>query len=558
VAAEGGHRGRPRAASLRGDQWGTGVVGALRAARRRRRLAGVDILEALYRAYAAGLVAVVTVLVASGATGDAPVRGLELAQVRDHGPALVGLAVAVALAVALRSAGRGGPLVLEAPDVAHLLSAPVPRRAALVGPAVRLLRFGATVGASLGAAGGVVASHRLPGGLLAWAAAGALVGAAGALLALGAGLVASGARIARLPAEAVGAAFVAWSAADLVGGTTTSPATLLGTVATFPLGVRWPALAQGLGGVALALSSAACGVAAAGGVSVERLERRSRLVAGLRVAATLRDVRAVVALRRQLAGERPRSTPWWLFAARSPLGRPGGGRPRARRAPKGPRGAIVSRDWRALWRSPVRRLARLGALGAVAGLALRGAFMGTTPLVVVGGLALYVAGLDLLSPLGEEVDHEELSRQLPRDAGWLATRHLAVPLVAMSGVATVGIAAAMAFGRPVLVAEVGIPTAVSAVPAAVLGAAVSVLRGPTGAVADPLAPELAGLRVLVGELLAPAISTIGTVAVVAARAAVARHEPALDAAVNTAFFSLLVPVAAYGWVKARGRVPEAA
>ena len=48
-------------------------------------------------------------------------------------PMWLGLLVAVAVGIGLRSGGRGGPLVLEAPVVMHELNAPV-SRAMRMGP----------------------------------------------------------------------------------------------------------------------------------------------------------------------------------------------------------------------------------------------------------------------------------------------------------------------------------------------------------------------------------------------------------------------------------------
>src|SRR5207245_9660315 len=120
---------RPQAVEARADQ---------RAARRRRRLAEVDVFEAVYRVYLTGITLTMAVLLLAGATGDRRLRPSTVDAVRHHGAGVLGLVVALAVAVGLRSGGRGGPLVVEAPDVAHVLLAPVDRGAALRGPAVRL------------------------------------------------------------------------------------------------------------------------------------------------------------------------------------------------------------------------------------------------------------------------------------------------------------------------------------------------------------------------------------------------------------------------------------
>ena len=117
------------------------VLSDLRSARRRRRIADFDPFEALYRAYLTGITLAVAVLVLSALTGDGKVSAAEAARITHHGGPFVGVAVALAFAVGLRSGGRGGPLVIEAADVRHVLLAPVDRSLALRGPAVRQLRF---------------------------------------------------------------------------------------------------------------------------------------------------------------------------------------------------------------------------------------------------------------------------------------------------------------------------------------------------------------------------------------------------------------------------------
>ncbi|HWC37714.1 MAG TPA: hypothetical protein VG476_04245, partial [Acidimicrobiales bacterium] len=58
------------------------VVGGLRRARRRRRLAGVDLFEALYQAYLAALAVGIVIALGSGITGDSRLAPSALGQVR--------------------------------------------------------------------------------------------------------------------------------------------------------------------------------------------------------------------------------------------------------------------------------------------------------------------------------------------------------------------------------------------------------------------------------------------------------------------------------------------
>src|SRR4051812_7422704 len=139
------------------------------------------------------------------------------------------------VAGALRSGARGGPLVIEAADVQYLLLAPVGRGFALRGVVLRQLRTQVFFGVLLGALIGNLAFRRLPGEAVPWVIALAGFAALAAVLSHSTAVVASGNRIGRLPATAIGAAIVAWSAADLLAHLQTSPLTWAGRLALLPL-----------------------------------------------------------------------------------------------------------------------------------------------------------------------------------------------------------------------------------------------------------------------------------------------------------------------------------
>lgn len=84
------------------------VLKDLRSARRKQRIADFDAFEALYRAYLTGITLSLGVLLLSGTTGDTKIVGPDLNAIRLNGGAWVGLAIALAFAVGLRSGGRGG------------------------------------------------------------------------------------------------------------------------------------------------------------------------------------------------------------------------------------------------------------------------------------------------------------------------------------------------------------------------------------------------------------------------------------------------------------------
>ena len=120
--------------SVRGRM--SSVVQELRRTRRVRRLGDLEWFEVAYRVYLVALVGGGVVLWLSGLVGDEPATPAQVADVLERGPAVLGLGVAIAVALGLRSGSDGGPVSVEAADVRHLLLAPVPRRAVLARPVV--------------------------------------------------------------------------------------------------------------------------------------------------------------------------------------------------------------------------------------------------------------------------------------------------------------------------------------------------------------------------------------------------------------------------------------
>ncbi len=489
----------------------------------------------MYRAYVLAIVVSVAVVIASGEVGDAPVSAAELDQVRHRGAGVLGAVVAAAVCVGVRSGGRGGPLALEAADVRHVLLAPIDRGHVLRAAALRQLRHLGLAAGAAGAAAGQLAARRLPGETAAWLGSGAFAGVLTAGVAGGAGYLAAGRRISARAANAVAALVAAWAAFDIGTESATSPFALIGRVALWPLRTD----ARGLGAVALSGGLAAAGLAAVGGLSIEAAERRSRLVGRLAFAATLQDLRTVLVLRRQLAQEHPRRRPW------------------AQGTPLGGRWPVWDRGWRGVLRWPAVRIARLMLLGAVAGAALVGVAHGTTPLVIVSAIALHVAALDAVEALAQEVDHPSRTDSIPIARGALHLRHLAVAVVVMLLVGSVGLATAVAMRPAGSTLAVGALTILTTALGSVAGAAISTVAGPP----DPFsswalgAPEIAGVHNVIRLVWPPALAAIGcTPALVAARAA-SRHSGSVPVATAISVAVALVAAAGVlGWVHARDSV----
>ena len=512
-----------------GHHTGIEALRALQRARRSNRLANVDRFEALYNVYLAGLLGSLAVVGTSNLAGDRHLDPGELDAALAHGPATVGLLAAIAVAVGIRSGGRGGPLALPAAEVRHVLLAPVDRTVVLRGPALRQLRYGAFAGAVTGAVVGVNASHRMPRPALAWVGTGAAVGTLIVAVALGAALTVSGRRLGRTVSGLLALAVLAWSGLDLWRGTTTSPLTLLGGLGLAPLRFRTVDLLGVLPVLLVPL-----GLAGVGGTSLEAAEERGRLVGQLRFAATLGDVRTVLVLRRQLSQERPRSRPWVRVGGAVPAGA-GRPRPAAATGATGPGGSrlpsqrpparlAMRRSLQSLSRWPAGRLGRQVVLAAAAGLLGAGAWAGTKALIVPAGLCAYLAALDAIEPLAQQLDHPDREESTPRPIGSVRVLLLIVPMVALTLLGLIGILAAIAAGAPVGTAfAVGLPTAVATGVLACAGAAVSTIKGPDlPEDAAMLTPEIAGTKAIFRMGYPPLCGVLGMVPVLFGQAAAQR------------------------------------
>lgn len=509
------------------------ALAALRTARRRNRVAKIHWIDALYQVYLTAIFGGGAVLVVSGLVSGDDLSPSGIDQVLHEGPAWLGVLVALGITMGLRSGARGGPIALEAPDVRHVLLSPVPRQAALRGPAARQLRFLLFVAVVVGAIAGQLAVRRLGGGPLAWIACGALFAAATVALSMGCAFLASGHRLRHWQASVLGGALLVWAIGDAVDALPSSPTAFLGELAL------WPIDFQAVGAIPLvvAIVLVVAGVAGIGGVSLESAERRTRLVGQLRFAATLQDLRTVIVLRRQLAMELPRATPWI----------------RERHHGRFP---IWHRGVRGVLRWPAARIGRLVVVGVAAGLALRGVWEGTIPLAVVAGLALFVGGLDAIEPLAQETDHPGRRETLPLPDGYIMVRHLPMAAVVMVKVAVVAAVAAVAVDPSLDAVKLA---AICVLPAALAGGAGAVISVLMGA-PEPsdnwqlVPPEVQGARTAFRTVWPPLVATLGTLPVVFARVASDNGSNPYEAAMTSGFFVVLVAGLVAGWVHQRAAI----
>lgn len=509
-----------------------GALGDWRQFRRRKRVADIHWIDAFYQAYLTGIIGLIAVAVASSLVGDDVATPEQVRRVLEHGPGWLGGIAAFALALGLRSGSRGGPLALERAEVRHVLLAPVDRTTALRGPALRQLRFLAFVGLLVGGIAGDLANKRLPGATLEWVAVGALGGLTIVGLSVGAALVAGGLRVPRWVASLLGLLLIGAAVADgtyVLAGSPTSP---FGHLLLWPLRFEW----LGVLPVLLALGLVAWGLVLLGRASLEAADRRSTLVGQLRFAATMQDLRTVIVLRRQLAMELPRLRPWVRLRVRGTGHWP-----------------VFVRGLRGLLRWPAARMARLALLGGVAGLALRGAWSGTTPLVLLAGVAMFLAGLDAVESLAQEVDHPSRRDASPLEAPAIHLLHVPIGFVAMLVTAAIaGLTAAMAGPGQLpagLAALVVLPLALGGLG----GALVSVLAGPVSMSEGwSLAPpEAQGMRLAFRTAWPPGVAVIGATPVLLARAAVEDGRTAIAGAQPLVVAVVILFAVICGWVRVR-------
>jgi hypothetical protein len=484
------------------------ALAALRGARRQRRLADIDVFEKLYQAYLSVVSVGIVVAVGASIVGDEHVGPRTLARVAVDGPAVVGLVAALVLVLGLRSGGRGGPLTLEGPFVQHVLLSPVPRDLALREPAFRQLTQSAITGGGVGALAGLLAANRLPVPavpLTAWAA---VAGVVVAVAATGAAMFVAGWPVPKPIVHVLCLVLLGASAADLAAGSAWSPGSIVGRLALGGVEVD----PVGLIAVLIAVVLALAGIAVVGGTSVEAAHRRAGLVSQIRLAVTRQDLRTVVLLQRRLAQEGARRRPWFRI---------GDGR-----------FPVFRRGLQSLSRLPLVRVLRPLSLCAVSVGAAVAAWRGSTPLIVVSGLALFGAALDLVEPLAQELDHPDRGAGYPLPFGDLLTRHLVAPVVGLFALACIPVAVlAIAATDHGAVLQTAAGTLLPACVAAVLAASASVATAPF----DPsslqtVMPETIGMQLIMRVAWPPAVAILATLPVLAARAATDDELPPITGA----------------------------
>jgi hypothetical protein len=447
--------------------------------------------------------------------------------------------VACVLTLGLRSGSRGGPLAVEPAEVRFVLLAPVERRTALLGHALRQLRYACFVGAVVGGIAGHQAHRKLPGNTAAWIVCGVVAGVAVALTLVGGALLANGLRLRPWLAAIIGIALIGLAVWDVMGGPA-SPTSYVAGIALWPLDAATE-VASSVGtdvGDVLAIlvvaGLAAAGLSLLGRTSLEQLERRTSIVGQIRFAVTMQDLRTVIVLRRQLALDRPRDRPWFRMRG-------------FRRWP------VWRRGWQGFLRFPAVRVGRVLVLALGMGVALGAALEGARAIVVIAGMIAFLLGLDLIEPLAQEVDQSPRTDAYPTERGKILWAHAAAPGVigVVLGAVVVGGGALVVNGSEHL-AVIAI-AAVPAVWAGIAGAAISTVMGaPSGGGGDDslvMPPEVAGMKIALRTVWPLVAAVLGAIPVLAAAAASNRTPTA--AATSALFLPLLLVFVTVGWLRYR-------
>ncbi len=511
---------------------GLAALPELRAQRRKNRIARLDWFEAAYRAYLTAFVGGLAIVWIAGAIGGTQVTPHELASVRTHGPALLGVLAAVALGVGLRSGSRGGPLALEPAEVRHILLAPIPRRRVLMSGAIKVIRHTAFGGAAAGAAFGIMAARRLPGSRWEWAASGAAFGAIAGLTMVAFAFLASGVRLRRSIATAAAGVVVAGAIADFLGKLTW-PTTVIGSIAMWALRVHPIDLLC----IPVVAATMVGGLSLLERLSLENAEKRTALVGQMRFAVTMQDLRTVTVLRRQLTAEAPRSRPWFGRRKRKPN----------RRFP------IWGRSWQGLLRTPSGRVVRMGGLCAIVGVILPGIIKGNGALIFLSGVGSYLVGLDVIEPLAQAVDNTDRTDLAPVERGLFFLRHL--PASAFAVLLLSGISAAVAIGLTTITIDrkmvaIGAPLVLLA---GLAGAVISVMMGAPdqSSGAQLLPPEVAGMKIAGRAAWPFLVATAGGLPLIFAQRAIARNADALASFGRTAVWVGFLVASVGAWVRHR-------
>jgi hypothetical protein len=415
---------------------GIAALHELRVARRKRRLADLHWVDTMYRLYVVVLAMGAGLWWLSSLLGRSPLSEETRVRLDRDGIWIGAVVVGLAMLLAVRSGKRGGPLASEGADVVHVLSAPLDRSAVLARPFFHVVRRGALLGAVSGTIFGEILAWSFPGSRLSWLLRGALLGVIAGLSWMCVAIACSGRKRPRQIIAAVIVGLAVFSAIEgylhrssPAGGS--SSRLTVGPLTAFVWGAflgqpandiglsRPPVWSMVVGGsllLGLIVSIFLTARKALGDIDMERAARRAGLVGQLRFAVSTQDLRTVLLLRRQLGDERPRRQPYVK------VGQPVRG---------GLTVAVMVRSVRGMARWPLNRFVRVISLGLVSAGAAVAGWRGAVVFFLFTGLGAFVAGLDVVESIGQDIDHPTLPAGMPRHRGRLMNRQLIAPVIVL-------------------------------------------------------------------------------------------------------------------------------
>jgi hypothetical protein len=173
--------------------------------------------------------------------------------------------------------------------------------------------------------------------------------------------------------------------------------------------------------------------------------------------------------------------------------------------------------------------------------------------VLVGAVCAYLAGLDIIEPLSQEIDQPDHTDSIPMERGDLLWRHAGAPAVVAALLGLVGAAVAVAINRTSASIELAAVVFLPVAWCGTAGAVVSTVMGAPEPFKDGqlLPPEVAGMKLAFRTAWPLIVALIGTLPIVTARRAFTNGNSPIPAAAQTGVAALLLAAFVVAWLRFR-------
>lgn len=508
----------------------------LERARRAHFAQHTDFVTAIYRAYLAASVSAIVLSVVVSYSSQLRLSLGERNQFVTHAPMVGAVFYLVSVIAGLGSGLGGGPIGIAEAEARLVLLSPLPRASYLRAKLIKRFRhltFAAlVVGGVFGASISKGFSEPLIyfGGAFAGFAVTvvfAYLGIAGAVSGLGVPNWAV--RLAQAVVVTVGLIVVLAEPSNLL-------TMALGGVLVLALqGSK--ELASILFAPMLSILFGCLGMFYIVGVDTEKVMRRARLVGLMVYAATFRDIRAVIILRRALSSER--------FVLRNRV-------TEAMMSIFGTRRPSLVRSLLPIARFPITRYLRIMILSITVALSARSAVSGAYFYLAISSIALWLFGLELIEAISQTTDVPQILTGAPLNPGDLERRLLVGPILAGLVLGLPGLVALAFTPRGAVSVELGLIIYLPAIISGVVGAAIGTLRERKEDAVAPLAPEVTQIATLALEIFPILLAGLGLIPVFQIHSAFLSHQLVFEAAISSAAFSLVFPLGGAAWIARRG------